>query len=393
MKKLSEKLKAYEVLKEVFNVIAIISLNRFKKTRHIVSKEYPYFERLKEVLEHLFALYPTHPLFRQREEKKISVVVFTSDLSFTRELCNRIFKSVPKFKNAEFIILGGKCKKRDFFERYKPKVISGVFTKFVDYESVFKTFEELFEKFTLKEVDSVYVVSAIPFLEKTKGEGKREEGKPKGELEVRREILYAREARQVKVVEIGESGKIEVYVDRFLPPRIKGVYRKDLILNFEGSEEEIIKTVLKLYTEFHAKFLSLGHWNALNLQRFRTSKRIQDNLEKKIKTLKRLLSKERQEKITRELQDIVLSLLALEEKKFRDLESKGFVLEIDKDLYEKLKERIVKSLKEHFSILEVVEVEGLLGFYLRGEGKVYNCSALKQLEFFISKLISKEDLS
>ncbi|AAC06541.1 F0F1 ATP synthase subunit gamma [Aquifex aeolicus] len=393
MKKLSEKLRAYEVLREVFNVIAVISLNRFKKTRHIVSQEYPYFERLKEVLEHLFALHPTHPLFKPREEKRVSVVVFTSDLSFTRELCNKIFKSVPEFRETEFIIFGGKCRKKDLFERLKPKVISNTFTKLVDYSKILKTFEELFERFASKELDAVYVVSALPFLERAEGKGKRETGKSIKEEEVKREILYTRGARYVRAVELGESGRIEVYVERFLPPKIKGVYRKDLILNFEGNEEEIIRTVLKLYTEFHAKFLSLAHWNALNLQRFRTAKRIQDNLERKIKNLKRLISKERQEKINRELQDIALSLLALEEKKFKDIEHKDYVLEIDKNLEESLKKKVIEILKEHFPILEVKEVEGLLGFYLRGEGKVYNASTLKQLELFVREIILRVDRS
>jgi len=393
VKKLSEKLRTYEVLREVFNVIAVMSLNRFKKTRGIVSQEYSYFERLKEVLEHLFALYPTHPLFKPRKEKRVSVLVFTSDLSFTRELCNRIFNSIPYFTEVEFIIFGGKCRKKKLFESFKPKLISGIFTKFVDYSRVLKIFEELFEKFVSHEVDAVYVVSAIPFMERNEVREKGGAEKISKEWEIKREILYSRRAKQIRAVEMGESGKIEVYVERFLPPRIKRVYKKDLILNFEGNEEEIIETVLRLYTEFYAKFLSLGHWNALNLQRFRTAKRIQDNLERKIKILKRLISKERQERINRELQDIVLVLLALEEKKLKDIEHKGYVLEIDKNLRKELKEKILKRLEERFNILEVKEVENLLGFYLREKGKVYNCSALKQLEFFIREIILRGDLS
>jgi len=92
VKKLSDKLKVLNLLREVFNVVAVISLNRFRRLKPYVISKAPYFTRLEEVLEHLFALYPDHPLFNPREEKRIAVILLLSDLPLTRSLCSKVME-------------------------------------------------------------------------------------------------------------------------------------------------------------------------------------------------------------------------------------------------------------------------------------------------------------
>ncbi len=393
MKAYSDKLKAYASLKELFGVLSVVSLNRLRRAKQEVYPQTPYYRRLEEVLEHLFYLYPNHPLFKPRKGTETLILLFGSDLSYTRSLCNKLFKALENIKPSRMIVAGEKCPNPKLFERIPTRHLGGIFGKNLNFSKVQEIVNKAFEEFKREKLSHVYILYARTHIPKTVSiqYGETKESKA---LHVPRQILYERKTpKTTKRITLGESFTYEVVLLPFLPPPLRGRYKKGEILNLEVPEEELIPQILKLYLNFYVKFLMLEHYTVLNLVRFQNTKRMEDNVERKIKELKRLISKLRQEKITRELEDIVFALLAFEDKVFRDFRDRFAVLEIGKEIEEELKERILNAVKKHFPVKEVREVSGMLGFRIITPSEVYNFTPEHYLEDLKKRVTSAEDLS
>ncbi len=136
----------------------------------------------------------------------------------------------------------------------------------------------------------------------------------------------------------------------------------------------------------------LEHYTTLNLVRFQNTRRIQDNLEREIKKLKRVISKARQDRITRELQDITFALLSFEERLFKDFSHRFAVLEIGEEIENSLKSLIIKVLKKRIPVQEIREVKGLLGFRIITPSEVYDFSVEHYLESLKKNLTLGADL-
>jgi len=384
VRKLSEKIKAYELLGEVFNVISVISLNRFRRAKPSVIRKLPYFRRLEEVLEHLYVLLPSHPLFRERKARK-ALVVFLSDLSFTRGLCGKLLKRLEGFGAKELIAVGSKCVPKD-----ATNVVEGVFGKVFLESELVRLFGKLFERYERGELGSVWVLYASPLLGSSFVE--RSYSPPKAVIsqkEERRERFYSGASLGgAGAVSLGEAGSWEPRLVRFLPPSVRGRYRGDEVLNTEVPEEVLLGEVMRLYVQLGAPFLGFEHYTALNLYRFRSAKRMRDNVLRALKRLRVLLNKERQERINRELQDIVFALLAFEEERFRDLKQEGFVLEVGSVVEPRLREFLIGEVRKRVSVREVRVVEGLLGFRLVSQNEVYDFSLEHYLEELKRSLLS-----
>ncbi|NPB07304.1 MAG: hypothetical protein GXN96_00070 [Aquificae bacterium] len=389
MKRLRDKLRAYEVLGEVFNVIAVLSLNRFRKARGEVLPKTPYFRRLEEVLEHLFFLNPYHPLFKPRERGKRVLVVFGSELSFTRSLCSRLLKEARQREKEELYIIGSRCFPREYSEKAEKR--EGVFRRNLNPYPLISLAKDLFLGYREGRIREVFVLYAEP----VGGKGERGELRRREVKEEKRphERFYEKPApRPVRAAEVGLGASYRPRVVRFLPPTLRRRYRKGEILNYEVEEEQIISMLLELYLQFYTEFLALEHFTSLNLVRFQTCRRIQENISRRIKEVQRELSKERQERINRELQDIVLAMLSFQGKPFPSPALRlGAVLEMGRNLHPLLKERIVEVVSRLFPVAEVREVEDLLAFRIIAGGEVYEASPELQLENFLSTL--KENLS
>lgn len=391
MRVLSDKLKAYTALKELFGVLSVVSLNRLKRAKQEVYPQTPYFRRLEEVLEHLFALNPHNPLFKPRRERRTKVILFGSDLSYTRSLCDKLFKTLEeaeKFKVVEVVVVGEKCKKK--YE--KLTFLGKVFGKSLNFKRVIEIVNKLFGEYVREEIDRVFILYARPTLRESKLTSFTRQQKKEVE-EVPREILYERKTpREVPKITLGEGFSYRIILHPFIPPPIERRYRKGEVLNFEGSEEELIAEVLKIYLNFYVKFLILEHYTTLNLVRFQNTRRIQDNLEREIKKLKRVISKARQDRITRELQDITFALLSFEERLFKDFSHRFAVLEIGKEIENSLKSLIIKVVKKRIPVQEIREVKGLLGFRIITPSEVYDFSVEHYLESLKKNLTLGADL-
>jgi len=72
-----DRIRTLNVLKSTLHVWEVLAINRYKKYSAVVSAHLPYFLRLQEVLEHLYALYPgfRRGLLEMRRERSIDVLV------------------------------------------------------------------------------------------------------------------------------------------------------------------------------------------------------------------------------------------------------------------------------------------------------------------------------
>ncbi|GAB6065801.1 FoF1 ATP synthase subunit gamma [Aquifex pyrophilus] len=386
MREYLRKKRNYELLREAFHVISILSSNRFRRLRGEVLPKVPFYTRLKEVLEHLFTLYPHHPLFRPRKEKKVALILFLSDISFTRSLCSRLIdkalREVPR--DWEVYAVGSKCRSFKLNNFKRIHFVEGVFKRKVNTEKLISLSSELFKRYVRRELDGVYVLQAeLQTQEMEKAYPYEEVKEEEKKVEVTPVKFYERgKPFTYRAYELGVSGNYDISLFRFIPPVIKKKYKKELILNFEGKEEEIIEHILGLYLVFYVQFLAYEHAAVLNLVRFRTGKRIEDNLSKRIKEVQLKINKGRQEKINKELQDIVFSLLAFEEKRFKDINLRCATLEVGEEIYEGLRNEIVRRVRRLIPLCEVRYVKGLLGFRILAGKVVYDFS----VDFYLNEL-------
>ena len=386
-----DKIKTLQALRGILNVWEIIAVNRYKKYSAVVGAQLPYFLRLQEVLEHLYALYPgvRTELLQMREERRIDVLILTSDRGYVGDFITRTIRVVEELiehKNDRKVKLfvAGRRGALNLLLRKESMVFEDVLTRDVNWEVVGRIKKVLIERYRRKLSDACYVVFQRPEVDTGEivdlGDGKRKkrplEGSP---------FLYAgfEEFFRLKPVSAVERGRCRPVVVRFLPPDIKKEYSKEIVLNIEAREEELLEELLELYLSFFIKEVFLEHFTSMNFARHRTISRILENMDKKLSTYKRLLNKLRQDRINTEIGDIVFSIVAAEERVFRAYKEETCTLEIDTDLEDDLVEKIKRELEKHGFTVGRVERRKLIGgFRLVLPGQVFDCS----VEGFLNSL-------
>jgi len=112
---------------------------------------------------------------------------------------------------------------------------------------------------------------------------------------------------------------------------------------------------------FFMKEVFMEHFTSINFARYRTLRRITENIDRKIEEYKRLQNRLRQEKINREIEDIVLSNMAQEEKRERDFTEEGFILRVDSRLPRETVSLLRSRLQELGFAVRDVERRDLIG--------------------------------
>ena len=378
-----KKIRTFEALRSTLNLWEVLAVNRYKKYSSLVGAQLPYFLRLQEVLEHLCALYPgaKSGLLRVREERSVDLLILTSDRGYLGDFIPRVLRRAEDFIESRrdirisLFLAGRRGALRKYIER-GAVLFEEVLTKDVSWEVVEKIRDTLVERYRKEMSDACYVIFQRPrveggrFLELERRERKEAvlEGSP---------FFYTGFSEVLKleprrVVETGGYGPVVV---RFLPPEIKGRYTKKFVLNLEVPEEELIESLLELYLNFFMREIFLEHFASLNFARYRTISRILENIDRKLRAYRLLVNKLRQEKITKEIQDIVFSLIATEEKKFKSYQEDLWTLEVDLHTGEDIVKYLIDRLKNlGFTVGEVERRNLLGGFKLLRSGKAIDLS-------------------
>ena len=382
---IKEKIKTLQVLKSTLNVWEVIAVNRYKKYSSVVGAQLPYFLRLQEVLEHLYALYPgvRTELLQMREEERVDILVLTSDRGYVGDFITRTMKVMERLvehkRDREInLFIAGRRGATSRLVRMGAVVFEDVLTRDINWEVVERIRDVLVERYRRKFSDACYVVFQRPEVEA--GELiEIEERERREALLEESPFFYPKfeEVLRLKPMRAVERGRYRPIVTRFLPADVRKRYLKETILNLEAPEDEFIEELLEIYLSFFMREVFLEHFTSINFARYRTISRILENIDRKLSAYKRLVNKLRQEKITKEIEDIVFSLMATEEKTFRAYQEKTCTLEVDTDLKGELVEHLKEELeKRGFGVGKVERRRLVGGFRLLLPGKAFDLSVV-----------------
>jgi len=249
------------------------------------------------------------------------------------------------------------------------------------------------ERYRRKESDACYVFFQRPQVPMGM-KAKLEEGERKEERREESPFFYAGfervlRARPHAAVERGSYRPVAI---RFLPPDIRKRYSPDIILNIEAEEEEFLHALLGMYMRFFMKEVFIEHFTAINFARYRTIRRITENIDRKLEQYTRLQNKLRQEKINKEIEDIVLSHMAEEEKRERDFIQRELILRVDFRLPDEVVSRVREKLgKLGFPVRRVERANLIAGFQLLDQGRILDLSVegmLRHLRLSAGRSIS-----
>ncbi len=396
---LRDRIKTLTALKSTLHVWEILAINRYRKYRAIVSSHLPYFLRLQEVLEHLYALYPgvRRGLLEVRRERRIDALVLGSDRGYIGDLVSRVLRVYTEFASyrrgvqINLFFVGRRGFREDLPGR-KLALVEGAFGKDIDLRKVDDLAVLLMRRYMKQESDACYVFFQRPEVPLGLRGGAVEQREER-EREEESPFFYPgfQEVLRAKPHAAVERGSYRPVVLRFLPPDIRKRYSPDLILNIEAEEEEFLHTLLDLYMRFFMKEVFMEHFTSINFARYRTIRRITENIDRKIGEYRRLQNKLRQEKINKEIEDIVLSHMAEEEKKERDFIEEGFTLRVDSRLPQETVSLLRTRLQRlGFSIRDVERRNLIGGIQLLDRNRVIDLSVqgkLRSLRLYIKNIL------
>jgi len=388
---LKDRIRTLDALKSTLHVWEILAINRYRKYRAIVSSHLPYFLRLQEVLEHLYALYPgvRRGLLEVRRERRIDALVLGSDRGYIGDLISRVIRIYREFTSYRRevqinLFFVGRRGFREDLPGKKLALVEGAFGKDIDLRKVDDLAVLLMKRYMKRESDACYVFFQRPEVPPGLRGGPVEQREEKErEREEESPFFYTdfREVIRAKPHVAVERGSSRPVVIRFLPPDIRKRYSPDLILNIEAEEEEFLHTLLDLYMRFFMKEVFMEHFTSINFARYRTLRRITENIDRKIEEYKRLQNRLRQEKINREIEDIVLSNMAQEEKRERDFTEEGFILRVDSRLPRETVSLLRSRLQElGFAVRDVERRDLIGGIQLLDRNSVTDLSVRGKLE-------------
>ncbi len=353
----------------LFNLVSTV---RFKRFKRFVAEGLGYHRRLEYLLASLTTFYPNalhHPLLRRVEKPaKVDLVVFFSKRGFVGDLNTRLVSYVEKLKgiyrNVETFAVGERGKRYlKGASLFLPSPVGNDGS--LDFEGLKKLVDLITERVESGKTERVVLVYPTPRL---RGKVERtpfavKEGKKKEKVEVEVEFEFEPE-KKLESVKLSPGGSFSVRKVEFLPPKPLPKVREEEVLNVEGSPYRLVESLLRLYLFFSLKFVLLESLAAETLARLNATSAINRRIEEKLKELKFLKFKLRQEAITEELAEINAAISALGGEDFRipNFESFRETLEVSSSVWKTLG----GELRKLFPSVELKVIENLTGFrYLR----------------------------
>lgn len=156
---------------QITKAMKMVAAARLRRAQENIINARPYSRKIQQVLQHLLLIQNNldHPLFKEREVKKVAVVVVTSDrglcgsfnMNITREaseLIERDYSTFLESGNLSLYCIGKKG--LDFFNRKNYPITgkySGIFAD-LNFQVASGIIQELTRKFLNQEIDKVIVV-------------------------------------------------------------------------------------------------------------------------------------------------------------------------------------------------------------------------------------------
>ncbi|MEZ0361090.1 MAG: FoF1 ATP synthase subunit gamma [Hydrogenobacter sp.] len=388
VKDLDDKVNYLNSIKKYINAMNLLSLNRYRKYYAEVSAQHVYFLRLEEVLGMLTHLYKGGVL--GRKEKTLCLVVFTTDRGFVGKFNEHLLEKVhaflenPPLKVRKLIVIGKRGAEL-LGKDERTETYTDVFRKDIDWQVAQEAFHSIVEGYMTKLYDSVYIAFNRPLIRDILTKEEKERVQIKRE---RIELTYTfyelfKKAPVTLPIALGRIASYQPQIVKFIPPEIKGVYTGESVVNFEGDEEYILEQILRLYLNFLFRELFLEHFTAELSARFIKTREIMKNIDSKRMELSLKRNRLRQERINRELLDIINTCISMEGRLFKDIVEDTYVLEVDDNFEDRFINLLFDSLRRKLNIKGIRKKKNMLGFRVLSNKKMYDFT----LEGFFAHLL------
>jgi F-type H+-transporting ATPase subunit gamma len=172
LREIKRRITGVKNTQQITRAMKMVAAARLRRAQENIINARPYSRKIAQVLGHLLELEKgiENPLLEEREERKIAIVVVTSDRGLcggfnmniirrVEELLEEDYSEQFENGNVEFYFVGKKG--YDHFKNRGVKIAGtylGIFSKQMDFSFAAKLVKELSEKYTEKEYDKVVVV-------------------------------------------------------------------------------------------------------------------------------------------------------------------------------------------------------------------------------------------
>ncbi len=162
---LSRRIKSVNSTKQITKAMNLVAASKLTRAKTRQSSTRPFFTETERVIASIVknSKGVKHPFLEQREEKKVAIIIITSDRGLCGGYNANISKAVLNFvnekgkENVKLVVVGNKG--RDFFKRREVEILESVtgISEAPTYVDASKIGSYVFNLFEGGEVDSVYI--------------------------------------------------------------------------------------------------------------------------------------------------------------------------------------------------------------------------------------------
>ncbi len=272
------KIQGIKNTRRITNAMKVVSAAKLRRAQELLYSSRPYSEKLYELVRDLAGHInrESHPLLREREERRVDLILVTADRGLAGAFNSNIIKEAERFieekeskgSSVSLILIGRKGYQH--FSKKGGRIVKGyeeVFRKEVNFGVAKEVSEIVRERFTKGETDAVYLLN--------------------------NEMITRATYKPV--------------LRKFLPFELPSEEAKDTlsVYTFEVDESEFMNHLLNLYLNYQL-YRALVESNAAeHFARMVAMDNATKNADDLIKQWTLIFNKARQESITLELMDIV----------------------------------------------------------------------------------------
>ncbi len=162
---LSRRIKSVNSTKQITKAMNLVAASKLTRAKNRQSSTRPFFSETERVIASVVknSKGVKHPFLEQREEKKVAVIIITSDRGLCGGYNANVSKEVLNFVNAKgkenvkLLVVGNKG--RDFFKRREVEILESLtgISESPTYVDAAKIGSYVFNLFESGEVDAVYL--------------------------------------------------------------------------------------------------------------------------------------------------------------------------------------------------------------------------------------------
>ncbi len=272
------KIQGIKNTRRITNAMKVVSAAKLRKAQEILYASRPYSDKLYELVKDLAAHIDrdAHPLFAEREEKSVDVILITADRGLAGAFNSNIIRTAENLisekeeqgKRVNLLLVGRKG--FNYFEKRGYTVVKGydeVFRKEVRFDVAREVAEIIRERFIDEKTDAVYLINN----------------------------------------EMITRANYKPIVRKFLPVDIPEAEYElaGSVYTFEVDEETFFNKILDLYLNYQLYRAMVESNAAEHFARMVAMDNATRNADELVKEWTMIFNKARQESITLELIDIV----------------------------------------------------------------------------------------